>query len=378
MEKSIPVLINTAREYGFLRIVPLTDIDSLIAASILARNLGEHDIHTVINLDVKTCLETDEPTILLNIPKPSQAKKWCQELVWDKQDSSLSSYIVTGLENYWIVSDYDKILAILAGIYKERDLGKEGFQGTEKKFLQELIDNDKAEIEFGFRFWGWRKRSLVEMIARTLIPFLPGLTGERGQVLAFLKKLFNTESVESLNSSSIFLEEEPERAKKFAAALYEALEIDENTRKTILLKLIGFTYYFYIGDTRLESFETLGSLIIYESLERGTVNILSNLSLDPNILYSIISLYDYYIDMLANEISHGIRLWLSGRSIDTDRIERPDIYVDILRSLGLLNQKPVSIISNGRSITVLRELLRIGEDIEYALSVCDELQLCKI
>ena len=269
-------------------------------------------------------------------------------------------------------------MAILAGIYKERDLGKEGFQGTEKKFLQELIDNDKAEIEFGFRFWGWRKRSLVEMIARTLIPFLPGLTGERGQVLAFLKKLFNTESVESLNSSSIFLEEEPERAKKFAAALYEALEIDENTRKTILLKLIGFTYYFYIGDTRLESFETLGSLIIYESLERGTVNILSNLSLDPNILYSIISLYDYYIDMLANEISHGIRLWLSGRSIDTDRIERPDIYVDILRSLGLLNQKPVSIISNGRSITVLRELLRIGEDIEYALSVCDELQLCKI
>jgi len=378
LEKSIPVLINTAREYGFLRIIPLTDIDSLIAASILARNLGEHDIHTVINLDVKTCLETDEPTILLNIPKPSQAKKWCQELVWDKQDSSLSSYIVTGLENYWIVSDYDKILAILAGIYKERDLGKEGFQGTEKKFLQELIDNDKAEIEFGFRFWGWRKRSLVEMITRTLIPFLPGLTGERGQVLAFLKKLFNTESVESLNSSSIFLEEEPERAKKFAAALYEALEIDENTRKTILLKLIGFTYYFYIGDTRLESFETLGSLIIYESLERGTVNILSNLSLDPNILYSIISLYDYYIDMLANEISHGIRLWLSGRSIDTDRIERPDIYVDILRSLGLLNQKPVSIISNGRSITVLRELLRIGKDIEYALSVCDELQLCKI
>ena len=378
MEKSIPVLINTAREHGFLRIIPLTDIDSLIAASILARNLGEHDIHTVINLDVKTCLETDEPTILLNIPKPSQAKKWCQELVWDKQNSSLSSYIVTGLENYWIVSDYDKILAILAGIYKERDLGKEGFQGTEKKFLQELIDNDKAEIEFGFRFWGWRKRSLVEMITRTLIPFLPGLTGERDQVLAFLKKLFNTENVESLNSSSIFLEEEPERAKKFAAALYEALEIDENTRKTILLKLIGFTYYFYIGDTRLESFETLGSLIIYESLEQGSVNLLSNLSLDPSILYSIISLYDYYIDMLANEISHGIRLWLSGRSIDTDRIERPDIYVDILRSLGLLNQKPVSIISNGRNITVLRELLRIGKDIEYALSVCDELQLCEI
>ncbi len=378
MEKSIPVLINTAREHGFLRIIPLTDIDSLIAASILARNLGEHDIHTVINLDVKTCLETDEPTILLNIPKPSQAKKWCQELVWDKQNSSLSSYIVTGLENYWIVSDYDKILTILAGIYKERDLGKEGFRGTEKKFLQELIDNDKAEIEFGFRFWGWRKRSLVEMITRTLIPFLPGLTGERDQVLAFLKKLFNTENVESLNSSSIFLEEEPERAKKFAAALYEALEIDENTRKTILLKLIGFTYYFYIGDTRLESFETLGSLIIYESLEQGTVNLLSNLSLDPNILYSIISLYDYYIDMLANEISHGIRLWLSGRSIDTDRIERPDIYVDILRSLGLLNQKPVSIISNGRNITVLRELLRIGKDIEYALSVCDELQLCEI
>ncbi len=378
MEKSIPVLINTAREYGFLRIIPLTDIDSLIAASILARNLGEHDIHTVINLDVKTCLDTDEPTILLNIPKPSQAKKWCQELVWDKQDSSLSSYIVTGLENYWIVSDYDKILAILAGIYKERDLGKEGFQGTEKKFLQELIDNDKAEIEFGFRFWGWRKRSLVEMITRTLIPFLPGLTGERDQVLAFLKKLFNTENVELLNSSSIFLEEEPERAKKFAAALYEALEIDENTRKTILLKLIGFTYYFYIGDTRLESFETLGSLIIYESLEQGTVNILSNLSLDPNILYSIISLYDYYIDMLANEISHGIRLWLSGRSIDTDRIERPDIYVDILRSLGLLNQKPVSIISNGHNITVLRELLRVGKDIEYALSACNELQLCEV
>ena len=378
MEKSIPVLINTAREYGFLRIIPLTDIDSLIAASILARNLGEHDIHTVINLDVKTCLETDEPTILLNIPRPSQAKKWCQELVWDKQDSSLSSYIVTGLENYWIVSDYDKILAILAGIYRERDLGKEGFQGTEKKFLQELIDNDKAEIDFGFRFWGWRKRSLVEMITRTLIPFLPGLTGERDQVLAFLKKLFNTENVESLNSSSIFLEEEPERAKKFAAALYEALEIDENTRKTILLKLIGFTYYFYIGDTRLESFETLGSLIIYESLEQGSVNLLSNLSLDPNILYSIISLYDYYIDMLANEISHGIRLWLSGRSIDTDRIERPDIYVDILRSLGLLNQKPVSIISNGHNITVLRELLRVGKDIEYALSACNELQLCEV
>jgi len=378
LEKSIPVLINTAREYGFLRIVPLTDIDSLIAASILARNLGEHDIYPVINLDVKTCLETDEPTILLNIPKPSQAKKWCQELVWDKQDSSLSSYIVTGLENYWIVSDYDKILAILAGIYKERDLGKEGFQGTEKKFLQELIDNDKAEIDFGFRFWGWRKRSLVEMITRTLIPFLPGLTGERDQVLAFLKKLFNTENVESLNSSSIFLEEEPERAKKFAAALYEALEIDENTRKTILLKLIGFTYYFYIGDTRLESFETLGSLIIYESLEQGSVNLLSNLSLDPNILYNIISLYDYYIDMLANEISHGIRLWLSGRSIDTDRIERPDIYVDILRSLGLLNQKPVNIISNGRNVTVLRELLRAGKDVEHTLSACDELQLCEI
>jgi len=378
LEKSIPVLINTAREYGFLRIIPLTDLDSLIASSILAKNLNEHDIHTVINLDLKTCLETDEPTILFNIPKPANAKKNCYQLLVDTRESSLSSYIITGLENYWIVSDYDKLLAILAGIYREKDLGKEGFRGPEKKFLQELIDNDKAEIDFGFRFWGWKKRSLAEMITYTLIPFLPGLTGEYDQVVSFLKKIFNTDDITGLNYSSIFLEEEPERAKKFAASLYEALDIDEDIRKTILLKLIGFTYYFHIGDTRLESFETLGSLIIYESLRRSSIDLISNISLDPNVLYNIISLYDHYIDIIANEVSHGIRLWLNAKNIETDNIERPDIYVDIIKSLGIEEQKPISIVSGGRNITVARELLRIGKNVEHVIQVCDELQLCEV
>ncbi|OYT37930.1 MAG: hypothetical protein B6U89_06545, partial [Desulfurococcales archaeon ex4484_58] len=51
--ESIDNIIRCALEHGFLRIIPAINIDSLVSAGIISKNLYEHNVKAPINLDPK-------------------------------------------------------------------------------------------------------------------------------------------------------------------------------------------------------------------------------------------------------------------------------------------------------------------------------------
>ncbi|MEM4889894.1 MAG: phosphoesterase, partial [Thermosphaera sp.] len=60
-----------------------------------------------------------------------------------------------------------------------------------------------------------------------------------------------------------------------------------------------------------------------------------------------------------------------------DLIKRPDIIIDVLRYINALpKDKVVKLTSDRGSLTVLRELIRIGVKPEEAYSSCEDDQIC--
>ena len=62
-----------------------------------------------------------------------------------------------------------------------------------------------------------------------------------------------------------------------------------------------------------------------------------------------------------------------------EALERPDLAVDVLMYVNMLpRDKPVKVLVKDRSITVLRELLRIGTKPENAYVSCEPDQTCTL
>ncbi|MCD6301428.1 MAG: hypothetical protein J7L82_05090 [Staphylothermus sp.] len=102
-------IVKYAKEYGVVRIVPKIDIDSLIAAGLLWKNLEEHNISATINFDLKLVVEkTEIPTILINLPKPyrdGESNQLLLNLMYNGKES-ISAYTAYFLDKLFITSSW--------------------------------------------------------------------------------------------------------------------------------------------------------------------------------------------------------------------------------------------------------------------------------
>lgn len=380
MNDTLSNILKTINEYGYVRIVPKIDLDSLIASSILFENLNEHRIRTSINYDPKVILEqNDEPTLLINLPKITERPNLFT--INFNERESVSAYISYFLDKIYGVSTYDKILSIATGIYQGLDT-VEGFKGIESELLKELTSKEIIEYEPGFRFWGRTRLDLARSIYRTLIPFIPGFTGDPEKINELLSRIIGgkTDIIKHVH-----IEQNKELAARFLEYLLNNLStiMDVADAKKIIRKILGNIYIVRINNRLLlELNETVGMLNIYLSLQRSNPQYISIISIDPNILSELIAICDNIIDELIIDVSIAINQFIKTKQnvFELEEvIERPEIFIEILKNMEMLpEKKPVIIRYNGEYYTSLGELLRIGNDAETLYAYCDEFQLCMV
>ncbi|ADI32710.1 hypothetical protein [Staphylothermus hellenicus] len=380
MSNTLNEILKTINNYGYVRIVPRIDLDSLIASSILFKNLNEHRVKTSINYDPKTILDQkDEPTILINLPKTRE-----QPIMFTmnfNMRESVSAYVSYYLDKIYGVSIYDKVLSIATGIYQGLDT-VEGFKGIESEILKELTSKEIIEHEPGFRFWGRLKLDLVNSIYRTLIPFMPGLTGEPEKINELLSHAIGGKTGVIKH---IHIEQNKDLAARFLEHLLNYLSkiIGASNAKKIIRKILGNVYVAKINNKVIELNEAVGLLNIYLSLRKNSPQYLSIISVDPNTLFGITTLTDNVIDELIIDISIALNQFIKTNQNIFEiegSIERPEIFIEILRSMDMLPEnKAVIMYSDGEYYTSLSELFRVGrEDAETLYAYCDENQLCMV
>ncbi len=384
MSLSLSEILTIAEKHKFVRIIPSTNIDSLLASGILLKILKENNIEASLTLNTRILAETRKhvPTILIDLPKPENNSDLDNVFTLQYSgDSSISAHIVSFFEQQKGIDSWSKILSLIAGIYRGLDIGKEGFQGLEREILEDLSRRDLISVDFGFRFWGWGRAKLVEMITRTLIPYIPGYTGERSKAEKLVKDLLGLDDPETATSTHIFLETEPERAKKFAQYLYETMLGDEELKKKVILRLIGHTYSVELYGYGIDVLEIYGSLEVFNSLEEKNPIYLALMSLYENTIFHILAIYKDLIDLLSVEISAIMQEILDNKTyiVDAHTLQRPELLVDILSSIGKLpKDKPIILKKDNTLYTSLSELLRTGTDPRILYSHCNEKQLCKV
>jgi len=375
-------VVKSIREYGFARIIPATNLDALIASGIMAKNLRDHGIEVVVNLDVKTAIDEDEPAILVDLPKPKSNPKQ-YELKFDGK-TSLSGYATFYLDRVFGTSQWDKVLAILSGIYRGLDRGREGFTGFEREILDDLAKAKHVSVDLGMKLWGWKKQSLAKALYRTLIPFLPGFSGDPSRTAALLKSILGISNPENVYGEHILplTEENLEKVKAFLEALGKNLKyIDAQTRNKILLNIIGFIYTISYGDMVFDALEAVGAIGILLNLNEENPYYITLLSDSEVTIASALTLYNNIIDELSVDIASSITLLLEKNYtvIESNTIKRPEFYTDVLQSIDRLpREKPVVIRKDGRNYTTVTELLRLNRKPAELYTYCNEVQLCMV
>jgi single-stranded-DNA-specific exonuclease len=372
-------LVSIISKYKSVRIIPDTSLDSLLASSILLKTLREQGISAKVTLDAKVLIdERDTPAILINLPPLNQSQ---HVSISYRQDYSATGFIASFLDDLYVIEWWDKILSIIAALYRDLYVFKEGkFKGLEDKILRELINDRRLEEATIPRAWGIKRLGIVESIKRTLIPFLPGFTGNSEKIQELASRIFkkNPEQIRNLDK----LDEE---------MLSQLLEFLNNIAKTLGMTIEDFTNKL-LGDfiipsevfngLEIQLSEAMGSLLVFNSLYRDSPIYMLEISLDMSVIPVILSIYESSIDEAASMLGIIIPEWLTKKNtyIDVEEyFKRPGIVIDILNSLSALPaKKPVTILYNGQKITELRELLRVGIKPEEAYTLCDEVQLCVV
>ncbi|MEM4619973.1 MAG: hypothetical protein QW607_07140 [Desulfurococcaceae archaeon] len=383
IDLNIDIVLKTAREQNFLRIVPATDLDSLITASILSKNLEEHGILCPVNTDPKIILDNvDEPLLVINLPAKDRRNLF--ELKYNGE-FSLASYITHYLDRVFGVSKWDKIFSIIAGIYRGLDRGREGFKNIEKEILDELTKTGYIGVDLGLKLWGWKNSSLFKAMYRTLIPFIPGYSGDPQRTTGFLKNVLGIDEIESIKGEQVlsFDETKIDKTRIFIEKLTQSFElVDQEYRSKLVLKLIGYVYTVHDERRVYDIHECLGALEVFSNIDFRNIVYTILLSHDTTILHQALITYSRFIDEVSVEISISIKDSLKKKNSVVeinDLVKRPDIYIDIFESLDLLpDSRPLIIKNNEILYTSLREYIRVNKDFEKAYSKCSEYQICMV
>jgi len=376
-------IFKVIQNYGFIRIIPAVNIDALIASSILAKNLVEHNIHVALNIDPKIIVDNrDEPTLLIDLQQVSGSRE--QFVLKYDGNTSISSKITMYLDNVFGVSKWDKTLTLVASIYRRLDYGKDGFTGIEREILDELVRDKKLTMDLGLKLWGWRRYGLPKCLYRTLIPFIPGYTGEYDRLIDVLKNVLEVSEPEKIMGYQviIFTDDKIDKTRDYLERLSMNMKyVSTDLKTSILLNLIGYVYYSLIDSYEFELHELMGAIDLFLSRDEN-IPYTTLLSMDDTIVYQVMAYYELNIDETVENTARNIIEYLvkNKHILDAcDKVHRPELYRDILDSIGKLPvNKPVSILLNGRIYTSVQELLRLKYNPDKLYGYCLDNQLCMV
>ncbi len=367
--------ITRAKREGIIRIIPLVSVDNIIAASILNKVLTENGFEVVISL--KPSIVVNEPTIFLDLDYCSNEQ--CMSIVYDKKtsglsienentiltNSSISATIAEIVEYYWVTDFTDKGLAIIGGIDRNLDLNKNGFMGLEAKLVADLDKSNKVFSEIGFRLWGWKRRKLIEILAYTLSPYLPGITGSIDKAVEFLQRL-GVKDPFSMSSGDIVTDT---KLLKLLAEKLITLIKSSSFRERSPIEIIGKLYFIDIFGKIVDLLDLYGMYLVLMSLVGDYLINLFYLPYDTGLIDRVYGFYERIIEDVVKEVSEHIELYRLNKKlpyINAGIIKRPEVYVRILNELGLLDEKdPVYMRDGGKYYTVLSEFKRTNKKIVF-------------
>jgi single-stranded-DNA-specific exonuclease len=374
-EKALAEFIE---EYRSLVIIPDTSLDSLLSASIMYKKLLEHGLDVKVSINHRIILDyPDDPAILLNLPGLNNSKHLSITRLDER--SSTAATVVSILDKLVGVDKWDKLLAVIAGLYHGLYDFKSGlFQSIEDKYAKDLV-NEKILVEVpGLRLWGARRLSLPASLARTLMPFIPGLTGNLDKAIKLVSEVFKVHDATQVKVKELRIDENKDSVLQLIKNLAE-IERDPH----FAFKLLG-DFYINLQDPSgvldVEAQEFIGALIVYNSLCRKCPEDILVSTIDKSIFTQILTIYDGSIDVVAREIAQSIDVVRRGGvASGLSTIERPDVLVDILAYMEWLpKDRVVKLTGDSGVYTVLRELLRVGVKPLDAYSSCGEDQVCTV
>lgn len=371
-------LASFIEHFKSLVVIPDTSLDSILAASIIYKKLLEHGVDIKISLNHKLIIDyPSDPAILINLPALN--KNYHLSITRQDENSSVTGIVLSILDKLVGIDTWDRLLGVLGGVYRGLySFRKGGFLGVEEEYLRSLV-NEKVVVEVaGLRFWGAKRLSLYVSIARTLTPFILGYTGRPESTLKLIEELFKAQDPRQVKIKEI----KPEEPKEHVLQLIKKLS--ENTKDPNLPFMLLGDFYINMSSMGLreevELHELLGSFIVYNSLCRRCPEDLLLVSIDKSIVSHVMGVYNEKIDIVAREIADVIEALRRGTMPPrAGVVKRPDLIVDILLYMGWLpSTRPVELVVDRASYTILRELLRTGYRLQDAIAQCEEDQLCVV
>ncbi len=137
-------------------------------------------------------------------------------------------------------------LALVGGLGDQQDKGeRKSLLGINTLIEEEAIEMDLLEKRTGLVFYGFETRPLAKAISYTTSPFIPGLSGNEGSCVAFLKKIgLELEKENGLRSLSDLDDSETRR-------LFSSLSshmVNQGCDSSVIHQLIGTIYIFKLEE----------------------------------------------------------------------------------------------------------------------------------
>jgi len=373
------LLADFIEKYKSFTIIPETSLDSLLCAGILFKKLVEHGFNVKLSIDSKILIDyPEDPALTIGLPTVNKDKQLAI-LPGGDENSSITGLIVMKLDKLVGVDKWDKLAAIIAGLYRGfYDFKSGGFKGVENTFLKDLINEKTLTEVAGLRLWGSRRLNLATALSRTLMPFIPGITGNIDKSLKIVSEVFKTTDPLSIKQKELKMNEAKDSILLFLKTLTETTKDPQ-----LAFKLLG-DFYINLPEQsvlgEIEANELMGSLVVLESICRECPTYIPISIIEKTILLQSIAVYDEVIDDLSRQLSSQVDKARKGEPIEGGKlIKRPDIVVDVLHYINALpRDRVVKVTGDQGTFTVLRELIRVGVKPEEAYSQCEDDQLCPV
>lgn len=380
MQKAFREFLESCRKWGRVVLIPAVNVDSIAAASILVKCLSKSGLDVVVNFNPRN--EHRDPALFLDIR--GEVKRLSLSLIYGSGVSVLHGQRIVAYTNSSIASTIlylakeiceltyiEKACALVGGVDRGKDLGKEGFKGIEGDIAAELIEEGVIIEEAGLRLWGWKKKSLAEMLSNTLTPFIPQLSGLSNSAVKFLKDV----GVSKPEEATVGDLEREDLFKKLAKELI-AKATESSKRKRDAVEFIGKLYGVQVNNEVIYIHEIYGAYIVAISLGGDVLNNLLYLTENSWGLQSLLLLFKQLVSRIASEVSRNYSSYSSSLPISTGLIKRPEIYVKVLSDSGLLEGRPVVLYDStvNRKYTSLMEAIRTG----LAVNEVDSEQLVEV
>lgn len=364
-------------------IIPDTSLDSLLAASILHKNLSEYGLNVKLSLDPKLLVDyPKDPAILLNLPAISDAQI---SIVRRDENTSLTGIIVSIVDKLPGIDKWDKLLALLAAFYHGLyDISSETIGTIETSYFKELSEEKIVHSTLGLRVWGAKRVGLATALSRTLLPFIPGISGNHENARRIVSEIFKSQDTNGIRLKE-FAGNQKDPLREVLNLLVKHIQSNRQIPQQIAYKLLGDFYISIpeLGETsEIEASELLGALVVYNSVYSNSPEDLLFISIEKSILNVAFTVYNEVIDSVAEKIARYFEVARNGDPIPAGElypITRPDLIVDVLSYAGVLPlSRVVKIMVDGNTYTVLRELIRVKTKPSEAYSICEESQLCPV